>query len=120
VATPTEICPQLTCNIDNAAALWPDKPTEKLRIISGYERGAWNADLVCDGDLAHPLLETGWHQELITPDSAYVLLMQMTAMQVVERKKEAEQKAAREREAAMATAEPEGSVIMADSGDESD
>jgi hypothetical protein len=78
----------------------------------GFESGAWNADLVCDGDLVHPLIETGWHQQLITPDNAYMLLMQMTAIQVVDEKKKAELGAA-------IAAEPEGSVRMADSGDES-
>jgi hypothetical protein len=78
-----------------------------------YSEGTWSADLVVDdpeSDKMKSLLATGWHPQLITPDNAYVLLMQMTAIKVTEKKAQE----------ALGAAEHEGSVRMADSGQESE
>jgi hypothetical protein len=79
----------------------------------GYDTGTrrWKADLIYDGEARNPLMQTGWHQELKTPDIAYMVLMQETAIKVFERQVELE---------ALAQTGGEGSGMMVDSGDESE
>jgi hypothetical protein len=78
-----------------------------------YHDGTWKATLIFDDrsrSITEPLLETGWHPQLITPDNAYMLLMHLTCSKIHERAAEDDTSGA---------AEHEGSVRMSGSGEQS-
>jgi hypothetical protein len=82
--------------------------------VLAYADNTWRAILIVD-DRSHgviePLLETGWHRQLITPDNAYMLLVILTSIKVHEKLAESN---------VFQAAEPEGSVRVAGSGEGSD
>ena len=58
-----------------------------------YQDGYWKAELLFDNpdlDSMESLLDTDWHTSFITPDNAYMFLLQLSAIKVKAKKSEIE------------------------------